>query len=150
MIDAEKGKIVCDNGFVISRFTRLNRFLKNMEAYMISTEEINHYTHICLRNANASDDIYDLCLCFDPHKRLVCVDIIPTGRYHIPLRITKGKYVFYDISCLVSHSDEIKEDTRRWLNRYQSEDSKKYFWGVMGIAIDLDRSYCIHAFMRFR
>jgi hypothetical protein len=55
-----------------------------------------------------------------------------------------------DISCLVSHSDEIEEDIRQWLNRYQLEDRKKYSWGEMGIAIDLDRSYYIHAFMNFR
>lgn len=150
MIDVKKGNIVCDDGVVISRRTRLNRLIKKMRTHIINTKEINHYTHICLRNANVSDGIYDLLLCFNPRNRIERIDIIPMGRHHMPLRITRGKYVMNDISCLVSHSDEIEEDTRQWLNRYQLEDRKKYSWGEMGIAIDLDRSYYIHAFMNFR
>ncbi len=148
MVDLKKGKIVCDDGFVISRRTKLDRLVKKKQAEIISTEVINGYTHVCMRNTNVNDGIYDLTLCFN-HKNIEHISIIPIGRHHIPLRIIKGKYIMNDTSYLVSHCDEIEEDTRRWLNQYQSEDRKKYSWGESGIVIDLDRSLVICVFLRF-
>ncbi|MBE6621186.1 MAG: hypothetical protein E7625_07490 [Ruminococcaceae bacterium] len=148
MINLKQGRIVCDDGFVISRKTKLDQLIKEKEANIVNTMVINHYSHICLRNTNVNDGIYDLTLCFN-HKNIENISIIPMGRHHIPLRIIQGKYIMNDTSYLVSHCDEIEEDTRRWLNQYQSENRKKYSWGKVGIAVDLDRSYFIHVFMKF-